>query len=443
MGDRTRTGEDVGSDERRSDEPVTDPGVTRVTEAPPSPRAIPTPDRSGRYVELDELGVGGSGRVTSTWDRQLRRRVARKQLLSEHPALRPMLLQEARLLAWLDHPGAVSVYDIDDEDERPSYTMRLLDGETLRARLDTQGPLSIQEVIRILTRVSETMANAHAKGVLHLDLKPANLMLLPYGQVCVLDWGVAKFHDLEAYRTYLCASGEQEAPEAAGYRGVAGTPSYMPAEQVMGETLTPATDIYAVGTVLYEMLVGRLPLESGGASRSLVARLSAEVRPPRASRADVPERLESLCLRMLAAEPEGRPASFGEILSELEDLRYGHHGGDRRLQTGDTLFREGDEGDEGEEAFQILEGSVSVRIHGPEGMTEVARRGVGELIGEMAVVLSAPRSATVVALEPTRVAVVTGQVIEQAMESASPLLAQMLRSVCDRLREEAERVKRS
>jgi CRP-like cAMP-binding protein len=304
--------------------------------------------------------------------------------------------------------------------------------------MEAHGPLSLRESVRILARLGETMANAHAKGVLHLDLKPANLMLLPYGQVCVLDWGVARFHDLEAYRAFLSVSGESEVPESAAYEGIAGTPSYMPVEQALGEALGPATDIYAAGTLLYEMLVGRLPHEVRYGSKAMSERSSAAVVPPRAYRADVPERLEALCLRMLAARPADRPASFSEVLAELDELHGVDLGRERTLSPGEVLFREGDRG---EEAFQILEGTVAVTVEGPAGPTELARRGVGDLIGEMAVVLDAPRSATVTALERTRVAVVTGEVLSRAMESANPLLARMVRSLSARLREEVERVK--
>ncbi|MFT4625998.1 MAG: serine/threonine protein kinase [Myxococcota bacterium] len=88
--------------------------------------------------------------------------------------------------------------------------------------------------MRILARIAETMASAHAKGVMHLDLKPANIILQPYGQVSIIDWGLARFHDIEAYAAYLRAAGETATPQASAWEGFAGTPSYMPAEQARG-----------------------------------------------------------------------------------------------------------------------------------------------------------------------------------------------------------------
>jgi len=404
--------------------------------------AAPTTDLRERYLELDELGVGASGRVTRSWDRKLRRQVARKALLSGKGAQRPMLLQEARLLAWLDHPGAVPVYDIDAGDEGASYTMRVLDGQTLRERMESEGQLGVQESVRILRRIGETMANAHAKGVLHLDLKPANLMLMPFGHVCILDWGVARFHDLDAYRRYLHRFGEEESPVEAGYttsEGYAGTPAYMPVEQAVGENVGPASDIFAAGTMLYEMLVGRLPFEINK-GKSVFAKLRGNVPALNTYRADIPERLDALCMRMLSPIVSDRPHDFTQVLAELDALYSVDIAQERQLQAGEVLFREGETG---VEAYQILEGVVAITVEGTSGPTEIARRTVGDLIGEMAVVLEAPRSATVTAVEATRVAVVTGEVITAAMEGSNPLLARMLRSLSARLRQAADRVKRS
>ena len=389
-----------------------------------------------RYTELGELGVGGCGRVTATWDHTLRRRVARKSVVHDLPLQRAMLLHEARLLAWLDHPGSVPVYDIESRGAAAGYTMRLLDGESLRDRLDTQGPLPVNEAVRILSRVCETMANAHAKGVLHLDLKPANLMLLPFGQVCVIDWGVARFHDLEAYARYLQAAGEGATPSAAAYDGVAGTPNYMPKEQAAGDLLGPETDVYATGTILYEMLAGHVPHPTTGTDG--VADRPRHAAPLRRLRADVPPRLDALCERMLAAEPSRRPADFGAILEELAQLHGSAGAQTQTLEQGETLFREGDLADD---AFQILEGVVSIVVHGVAGPTEIAQRSVGDLVGEMGIVLGQPRSATVVALQPTRVARITGEVISRALDSASPLVAQMVHTLSARLRQETTRSK--
>lgn len=401
--------------------------------APPvAPESAPgpvPPARDDRYRHLGTLGEGGSARVTAAWDRSLRRRVARKTIRENRSRTRALLLHEARLLAWLDHAGAVPVYDVDVSVSGASYTMRLLDGRTLRERLDAEGPLPVEEAIRILTRLGETMANAHAKGVLHLDLKPGNVILLPHGQVCVIDWGVARFHDLVQYETFLRQAGVTETPDAAGFRGIAGTPEYMPAEQAKGAALTPATDIYAAGAMLYEMLVGALPVATPGAT----------VVPPRAHRADLPARLEALCLRMLSPAPADRPPDFDTVLADLRDLHSVVLGATFALRPGDVLFREGERG---RDAYQILDGEVVVTVEGPQGTAEVARRGVGDVVGELAVVLDGPRTATVTAVTRTTVAIVSASVLEEALDGAHPLLAQVLRGMSERLREEADRAKR-
>ena len=392
-----------------------------------------------RYRALELLGVGGCGRVVRAWDGVLKRVVAHKRVTSDAPVYREMLRREARLLAWLDHPGAVPVFDGGFTEDDAFYTMRVLNGETLRDRLDREPRLPIREAVRILARVGETMANAHAKGVLHLDLKPANIMLLPYGQVCVLDWGLAKFHDRAAYEAFRTAFEDADLAIESGYGGVGGTPAYMPVEQAVGSELKPTADIFACGTMLYEMLVGALPHPIRASPRAVLQKALVEVVPPRTLRGDLPEALEALCLAMLERDPDDRPPGFEAVLRALDGLTQGVYGAEERvLEPGDVLFREGDVGTE---AFQILSGRVSVHLDGPDGATEIAQRTVGDLIGEMAVVSGAPRSATVTALEPTRVSVVTGSVIEGALRNADPLLAKMLRSLVDRLRQEAHRTR--
>jgi len=407
---------------------------------PDGPAPTQAPLIGGRYRELDLLGVGGCGRVVRAWDDVLKRFVAHKRVRTDHAPLARMLQHEARLLAWLDHTGAVPVYDAGFDEGGAFYTMRVFGGETLRERLDREGRLPIRQTIRILSRMSETMANAHAKGVLHLDLKPANIMLLPYGQVCILDWGVARFHDLTMYQAYRRAAGDLEVAQESGYSGIAGTPAYMPVEQVSGEGLSRTADIFACGTILYEMLCGKLPHAGGSSPLAVLRKAISEVTPPRAHRADIPEALEGLCLQMIAAEPSHRPSSFEQVIAALDRLNHGaERVEERSLAAGQVLFREGESGTE---AFQILAGSLSITIDGTDGATELARRGVGDLVGEMAAVSGATRSATVTALEPTRVAIVTSEVIETALETANPMVARMLRSLVDRLREEADRARR-
>jgi serine/threonine-protein kinase len=401
----------------------------RTEVARPAGRSHPTA-LDDRYREIAELGAGGCGRVARVYDRHLRRMVAQKRVGEDDETLRGMLIREARMLAYLDHPGAVQVFDCIVDGQRPSYTMPILEGETLHERLqrarESGGPISVGEALRIVGRVCETMANAHAKGLMHLDLKPSNIVLQPFGQVCVIDWGLARFHDRTAYETYLHAAGERDVPD--GVDVIGGTPGYMPPESWTGTRPTPVADIYACGTILYELLAGKLP--HVGLSQT-AARALHEVR------ADVPARLSDLCMRLVRHDPAERPATFREVLDELHAMSEGGGSTDLiELATGDVVFTEGEPATV---AYQILAGAVSVAVQSADGPRVLARRTVGDLVGELAIVSSAPRSATVTALEPTRLAVVSADVIERELATASPLLARMVRSLSDRLREETRR----
>ncbi len=389
---------------------------------------------SARYRPLEELGVGGCGRVTRVWDQQLRRVVAHKQVHPGSDTLRQMLVREARLLAYLDHPGVVQVYDAGDDD----YTMRMVEGESLEERL-AKGPLPIGEALRILARVAEALANVHAKGVVHLDLKPANIIVQPYGQVSVIDWGVAQFHDRDAYVAFLDDVGEGEVTEEAPMEAQGGTPSYMPVEQAVGEPVGPSADVFACGTILYEMLTGRLPFPDGGGAAAVVRKAVVRPMPPSAHRPGVPARLDHLCLRMLLPQPEARPASFEEVLDELRALSASEgDGAIVELAAGEVLCREGDRG---HTAYQVISGELCTTVAGPEGPIELRRHGPGEIVGELAIVSQAPRSATVAATSATRVVVLTEAGLQRELDRAHPLISRMVRSLSDRLREEADRLR--
>jgi len=395
-----------------------------------SPSTAAPPWRSERYRRLDELGVGGCGRVTRAWDRRLRRVVAHKQVHPGSEVLRQLLVREARLLAYLDHPGVVQVYDAGDD----VYTMRMVEGTSLEERLE-HGPLPIGEALRIVARVAEALASVHAKGVVHLDLKPGNIVVQPYGQVSVIDWGVAQFYDQELYLAFLDDVGEAELTEEAPLHATGGTPSYMPVEQAAGEELGPSADVFAVGTVLYEMLTGRLPFPTGGGAAGVVRKAVVRPKPPSTHRPGVPARLDHLCLRMLLPQPEARPADFGEVLAELRALRATEGASELRdLAAGEVLCREGDPGSA---AYQVLSGELRTTIDG----VELRRHGPGEIVGELAIVSDAPRSATVTATTPTRVVVLTDAALTRELSRAHPLIARMVRSLADRLREEGERLR--
>lgn len=386
-----------------------------------------------RYRTLGELGAGGFGEVVRRFDRSLRRVVACKSPHHGETACVAALLSEARLLAYLDHPGVVQVYDLREDETGVSYTMELLEGESLSQRLGGLGSatrqMPISEALRITSRVCETVANAHDKGVLHLDIKPANVMLQPYGQVSLIDWGMARFYDPEPYRSHLARSGETcaHALEGGGLSG--GTPGYMPPEQFdPSASLGPAADIYAIGTLLFELLSGRRPFEEHERGPGLRAEKLRGAPSVRDARSEVSERLAGVCARMLAPSPDDRPATLDEVLDDLAALTD-IGGGTQlvRLAPGEQLF---EQGAASTTAYLIVAGELEIVVD----YQVVAKRRAGDVVGELAMLSRGPRSATVRAGSTTTVVrAIDWAALEDELSKVDPLVGHLLRNLSDKL----------
>jgi serine/threonine protein kinase len=274
----------------------------------------------GRYTILQPIGRGGMGTVYAARDEQLGREVALK--VSNAPAsgsgLDARLRREARVLATLDHPGIAPVHDAGIlADGRLFYVMKLVRGATLdqhlRDRASHDPPDSVRrqdhtERLRIFERVAETIAFAHAHGIVHRDLKPSNVMVGPFGEVLVLDWGVAR------------VLAEIETDEGTRV----GTPGFMAPEQMAGDParIGPASDVYALGALLFWLLTGDTPPAStftdAASVQAWIVRLDRLLRAQR-----VPKRLRAIALRCLDVLPAHRYADAGEVAGDMARYREG------------------------------------------------------------------------------------------------------------------------
>jgi serine/threonine-protein kinase len=280
----------------------------------------------GRYRVADEIGRGGIGVVLRGRDRDLGREVALKVLRDEHaanPAMVRRLVEEAQIGGQLQHPGVPPVFEIGlDPAHRPFFAMQLLRGRTL-ADLLAERPdpeADRHRFLGIVEGVAQTMAYAHARGVIHRDLKPSNVMVGDFGEVRVVDWGLAKVLHAGPEEGGEPPPTGDPAPHRSEAGSVLGTPGYMPPEQARGEIaqLDERCDVFALGAILCEVLTGQPPLAGPRAEvlrRSAAGDFGEALRRLEACQADAD--LVSLARRCLDADPAGRPRDASAVAAEL------------------------------------------------------------------------------------------------------------------------------
>ena len=267
------------------------------------------------YTLEREVGGGGMSHVFVADDAALGRKVVVKVLSTELTASVNVerFNREIRVAATLQHACIVPVHSAGEADGLPYYTMPLVEGETLRARLSREGALPIADVTRIMRDVAEALSYAHGRGVVHRDIKPENILLARHHAV-VTDFGIAKALSAST------ATPESNAGTLTQVGVALGTPAYMAPEQALADpTADHRVDLYSLGVVAYEALTGR-PLFTGAASPAalIVAHASTTPEPISKARADVPAALDALVMRLLAKKPNERPQSADEVLAALD-----------------------------------------------------------------------------------------------------------------------------
>ena len=258
-----------------------------------------------RYKVLERLGGGGAGIVYKAEDTRLERLVALKFLSSYragNEADKRRFLREARVSSALDHPNICTVYEVDETDDgRLFIAMALCEGETLKRRVE-RGPLPLAEAVDVAAQIAAGLAAAHAKGIVHRDVKPANVIVAPDGRVKLVDFGIAKLPD----QSRLTRDGT-----------AVGTAGYMAPEQIRGDAVDARTDVWALGVVLYEMVTGRSPFQAETDHDRIRGILSRDPEPLAALRKDVPASVERIVARALAKRPEDRYPRMEELRADL------------------------------------------------------------------------------------------------------------------------------
>jgi hypothetical protein len=273
--------------------------------------------RLGPYEILSPLGTGGMGEVYRARDPRLGRDVAIKVVLSraaDDPLVQERFEREARAVAALAHPNILALFDIGTTDDGATFVVtELLQGETLRRRLEAGGALPVRRALEYAAQVAQGLATAHERGIVHRDLKPENLFLTDEGRVKILDFGIAHW--------------ERAGAEAAGAITVAstqpgdflGTPAYVSPEQAEGAVPTPRSDVFSLGIVLHEMLSGGNPFARRTAFETLTAILREDP-PPLDHVAGLPAGVGRLVERCLQKRPADRPGSAADLAFMLETL---------------------------------------------------------------------------------------------------------------------------
>ncbi|MBA9047406.1 MULTISPECIES: serine/threonine-protein kinase [Streptomyces] len=285
---------------------------------------------AGRYRLRDTIGRGAMGEVWRAFDETLGRPVAVKLLLphDSDPTASSRFRLEAQTAGRLSHPNVVGVLDFGEFEGRLFLVMELVDGGSLDGVLSASGPLSAERVAKIAAQAAVGLALAHRQGIVHRDIKPANLLLSADDTLKIGDFGIARFFDDP--NSALTATGQ-----------IVGTSLYLAPERALGRTAGPASDVYSLGCVLYQLLTGRPPFQADSPLAVLHQHLDAAPVPPRQLRTDLSPAFENYLLGLLAKEPESRPTADevadwfgrGSWRGAPEPLPVAHQGHGRSKQS--------------------------------------------------------------------------------------------------------------
>ena len=344
-------------------------------------RASAPIERAARYERGALIGRGGMGEVYEAYDAQIGREVAIKVLhaTKTSPSGLARFLREARIQGWLDHPAIPPVYELGHDDAgRPFFVMKRLCGITLfevleaRRRASAPGAMawSEQQLLRMFVEICLAIEFAHTRGVVHCDLKPTNILLGEFGEVYVLDWGVATVLD----ESPAVGEGRPTQEHEVVVEGALGTPGYMSPEQVRGDPVDSRADVYALGCILFELVAGCRLLPDGVAG--LACSLGGVTAVPSDVRADVAPELDALCRRATSADRSQRIGSarmLGEAVQRYLD-------GDRDLATRRSLAQV-----HLERARRAVTQPIAMREAGRALALDPAATGAAELVAQLMV----------------------------------------------------------
>jgi serine/threonine protein kinase len=391
------------------------------------------PDKIGKYVIINKVGKGSTGTVYLSHDPYYRRDVAIKVYNLEEDqdedrarVSRKMFFNEAHMVGMLQHPNIMPIYDAGEEEGKYYVVTEHIQGaRTLAAYCRPDNLLRVDDVVEIIYKCAKALHYAHGRGVIHRDIKPSNVMLTIDNDVRIIDFGIAIVADADVSRI----------------EGIAGSPSYMSPEQVQSEELTPASDIYSLGAVLYELLTGFRPFRADNLSKLLHQIVFATPPPIHTYRNDLSEELEEVVAMTMQKDPAKRCPSGNSLAADLtrvyQDLRTKYDSLDNQehfdllrtlkffhefshaeiwevlrasdwteYQDGDDIVREGEMDDR---FYIIVLGQASVEANG----MKIGSLESGACFGETSYVRGAKRTASIRADGPVTILRVSSTLMEQ------------------------------
>ncbi len=395
--------------------------------------SIPTPVNLAIHPEL---GRGGMGRIHPAMDRNLLRPVALKYLdaeLSKVPMYTDGFVAEAQITGQLEHPNIVPVHELAISPSGvPHFSMKLVQGVTLYEWLrDPAQPRGstkrLQDGLEIFLKVCDAVAYAHYRGVIHRDLKPDNIMIADFGQVYLMDFGLARLSKTRP------ASGEESQMEAPG---PVGTPMYMAPEQARGKPaeMDERSDVFGLGALLYEIVSGRTPYGLHKTAKSILKAATKGKVVPLAEATegvDVSKRLSAIVDRAVSPDPNDR---FQTVLELQADVRRFLRGGlylpSQVFSPGTVIMREGDRGDT---AYMIVSGHCRVFRKLSDGEETLGTMEAGDVFGEMALLLDEPRAASVEAVDQVSALVLDKRTMSEGL-GIEGWRSKLVRALAERLR---------
>ena len=395
------------------------------------------------YEDRGEIGRGGMGAVRRAFDTDLKREVAIKAILPtllKKKSISQRFLDESRITALIDHPNIAPVHRLArGEDGAPSLVMKLIEGRTFSSYLSELPPPPwpsgvLDSILGIFGKICDAIAFAHSRGVIHLDIKPDNIMLGSFGQVYVVDWGVARYQPGPDQKALL----QTMEPSKAS----TGTPTYMSPEQALQNNahINELTDVFLLGGMLYEILTGAKPHAGKTLVEVMTAAIRCTIKSPteRAPNRPIPPALAAIAMKAMSPNPQDRYRSVVELQQDVLAYQRGEERAPRRTYRGGTVIVR--EGDPAEEAFVIVSGHCTVTSTSHGKRVVLRELGPGDVFGETAIFSDEPRSATVETKGPVVVRVVTRETLTQSL-GLQTWTAEFIKTLAERFREADRRAR--